>query len=112
MLPEPLRQHVWHAGLRNDRLLLLVESPAWATRVRMDQSRILVAVHSLGLAATSVTAKVAPLPIPSADHATAPRTLSPAAAKSLHAAAAAMSDPDLRALFLELAELSAKPTAS
>lgn len=111
LLPAPLRDHVWHAGLRNDRVLLLVESPAWATRVRMDQTRILAAVRSLGLAATSVTAKVAPLPVPSGDSAT-PRILSPRAAETIRAAATAIADPDLRAVFLELADLAGNPEKS
>ncbi|HET7562654.1 MAG TPA: DciA family protein [Rhodanobacteraceae bacterium] len=110
VLPAPLREHVWHAGLRNDRVLLLVESPAWATRVRMDQACILAAVRSLGLAATSVTAKVIPLPMPQVDSAT-DRTLSPRAAETIRAAATAIADPELRALFLELADQAANPTA-
>src|SRR6185312_2250189 len=36
LLPAPLREHVGFAGVRNDRVLLLVESSAWATRVRME----------------------------------------------------------------------------
>lgn len=110
MLPTPLREHVGFAGLRNDRLLLLVESPAWATRARMDQARILAAVHSLGLAASSVTAKVAPIPAPSGDSVTA-QPMSPRTAQSIRDAASAIADPDLRALFLELAAPAASPTA-
>lgn len=104
-LPSPLREHVGFAGLRNDRLLLLVESPAWATRARMDRARILAAVHSLGFAASSVAAKVAPRLAPSGDSITTP-PLSPGSARAIRAAAAAIADPDLRALFLELAALA------
>ncbi|MBS0381812.1 MAG: DUF721 domain-containing protein [Proteobacteria bacterium] len=110
LLPTPLREHVGFAGLRNDRVLLLVESPAWATRVRMDQAGILAAVHSLGLAASSVTAKVAPFPAPVGSFATPP-SLSPRAAQTIRATAASIADPDLRALFLELAALAENPTA-
>lgn len=110
LLPIPLRGHVGFAGLRNDRVLLLVESSAWATRVRMDQARILAAVHSLGLAASSVTAKVAPIPVSIGDSTATPK-LSPRAAKAIRAGAASMADPDLRALFLELAALAENPSA-
>ena len=110
LLPTPLREHVGFAGLRNDRLLLLVESPAWATRARMDQTRILAAVHSLGLAASSVTARIAPLPAPAGDSVTA-RLLSPRTAQAIRDAASAIADPDLRTLFLELAALAESPTA-
>jgi hypothetical protein len=110
LLPAPLREHVGFAGVRNDRILLLVESSAWATRVRMEQSRILAAVHSLGLAASSVTAKVMPLPAP-VDGSAAPPSLTPRAAQTIRAAASAIADPDLRALFLELAAVAEKPPA-
>lgn len=111
LLPVPLRNHVRHAAVRNDRILLLVESPAWATRVRMDQSRILAAVHhELGLAATAVAAKVVPPPAPRTDSATS-RTPSPRTAQSIRAAALAIADPDLRALFMELAALEENPAA-
>jgi hypothetical protein len=109
-LPTPLREHVGFAGPRNDRLLLLVESPVWATRARMDQARILAAVHSLGFAASSVAAKVAPPMAPSGDSLTT-RPPSPGSARAIRAAASAIADPDLRALFLELAALAESPTA-
>lgn len=96
--------------MRNDRVLLLVESSAWATRVRMEQSRILAAVHSLGLAASSVTAKVMPLRA-SADGLAATPSLTPRAVQSIRAAATAIADPDLRALFLELAATAENPSA-
>ena len=96
--------------MRNDRVLLLVESSAWATRVRMEQSRILAAVHSLGLAASSVTAKVMPLRA-SIDGSAAPPPLTPRAAQTIRAAASAIIDPDLRALFLDLAALAEGPPA-
>ncbi|HET7223341.1 MAG TPA: DciA family protein [Rhodanobacteraceae bacterium] len=110
LLPSPLREHVGFAGLRNDRVLLLVESSAWATRARMEQSRILAAVHSLGLAASSVTAKVMPLRAP-ADGSTATPSLTPRAAQSIRTAASAIADPDLRVLFLELAAIAESPPA-
>ncbi|MGH8112311.1 MAG: DciA family protein [Rhodanobacteraceae bacterium] len=110
LLPVPLRDHVRHAGLRNDRVLLLVESSAWATRARMDQTRILAAVQSLGLAATSVTAKVVPVDVPDSDGTVVPRPPRDAA-QHIRAAALAISDPDLHALFMELAALAENPPA-
>ncbi|HEY9112276.1 MAG TPA: DciA family protein [Rhodanobacteraceae bacterium] len=110
LLPTPLREHVGFAGLRNDRVLLLVESSAWATRARMEQSRILAAVHSLGLAASSVTAKVMSLRAPVGGSADTP-SLTPRTAQSIRAAASAIADPDLRALFLELAAVAESPSA-
>ncbi|MGH8144940.1 MAG: DciA family protein [Rhodanobacteraceae bacterium] len=110
LLPTPLREHVGFAGLRHDRLLLLVESPAWATRARVEQACILAAVRSLGLAATSVMTKVVPLTAPSGNSATA-RQLSPRAAATIRAAASTIADPELRAAFEELANHAANSTA-
>jgi hypothetical protein len=109
-LPAPLREHVGFAGLRNDRVLLLVDSPVWATRARMEQTRILAAVHSLGLAASSVTAKVMPFAA-SVDSSAATPSLTPQAARNIRTAATAITDPDLRARFLELAALAESPSA-
>lgn len=109
LLPAPLRDHVNHVGLRNDRVLLLVESPVWATRVRMEHSRILAAVHGLGLAASSVAAKVVP-PSMQDQAATTARPPSPGTAQRIRAAAKVISDPDLHAQFLELAALADQST--
>lgn len=102
-LPSPLRAHVSYAGLRHDQVLLLVESPAWATRVRTDQARILASVHSVGLAASSVAAKVVPRAV-ALTAATRPLPAPPHTARGIRAAAAAIADPDLRDLFLALAD--------
>lgn len=111
LLPMPLRDHVCHAGVRGDHVLLLVESSAWATRARMDSSGILAAVRGVGLAAASVTARIAPRPTPSdASPPTGGKPRPPAG--TVRAAAAAIADPDLRSLFLELANLTGKPPAT
>lgn len=108
LLPMPLRDHVCHAGVRGDHVLLLVESSAWATRARMDSSGILAAVRSIGLAAASVTARIAPGPTPTdALRPTGGKPRPPAG--TVRAAAAAIADPDLRTLFLELASLTGNP---
>lgn len=103
VLPPPLRTHVRYAALRQDQVLLLVASSAWATRVRADQARILANVRSLGLAAHSVAAKVVP-PAVAFDATTCLSPAPPHAARGIRAAAAAVSDPELRALFLALAD--------
>lgn len=108
LLPAPLRDHVQYAALRNDRILLLVESPIWATRVRMDQRHILDAARGLGLAATSVTTKVVPIQAPRTQP-DAIRPPSPHTAQHLRAAAENMADPELRAMFVALADLAENP---
>lgn len=104
-LPSPLREQVRFANLRNDRLVFLASSPGWASRLRLMQTQILAAAHAIGTCASSVTVKVVPQPVV----AMAPdrsKPLSPAAAAHLRAAATSFTDPELRALFLELASLA------
>lgn len=104
-LPSPLREQVRFANLRNDRLVFLASSPAWATRLRLMQTQILASASAIGTHASSVTVKVAPQP-PVATQPDRSKPLSPAAAAHLRAAAASLTDPELRALYLELASLA------
>lgn len=104
-LPSPLREQVRFADLRNDRLVFLASSPAWASRLRLMQTQILATARAIGTCASSVTVKVAPQP----PVATAPdrsKPLSLTAAAHLRAAAASFTDPEMRVLFLELASLA------
>ncbi|KRE88782.1 hypothetical protein ASG87_09445 [Frateuria sp. Soil773] len=104
-LPSPLREQVRFAHLRNDRLVFLASSPAWASRLRLMQTQILATARAIGTSASSVTVKVAPQP-PAATLPDRSKPLSPAAAVHLKAAATSITDPELRALFLELASIA------
>jgi hypothetical protein len=101
-LPSPMRDHVRFADLREGRLVFLAPSSAWASRVRLYQTQILEAARAMGTRAYSVGVKVAPLPpvevVPDRH-----RPLSAGAARHLRSAAASLSDPTLRDLFLYLA---------
>jgi hypothetical protein len=104
-LPSPLREQVRFANLRGDRLVFLASSPAWASRLRLQQKQILVAARAIGANASSVTVKVAPLPPPDPQPEQS-KPLSTAAALHLKAAAGSIHDPELRAMFLELASVA------
>jgi hypothetical protein len=104
-LPSPLREQVRFADLRNDRLVFLASSPAWASRLRLMQTQILATARAIGTRASSVTVKVAPQP-PAAIEPDRSKPLSPAAAAHLRAAAASFTDPEMRVLFLELASIA------
>ena len=109
-LPSPLREQVRFANLRDSRLVFLATTPAWASRLRFSQTQILSTAHALGVHATMVTVKVAPLPsVPVEPDRTKP--LSAAAGRHLKAAAASLSDPELRNLFLELASVAESPAS-
>jgi hypothetical protein len=101
-LPTPLRDQVRFADLREGRLVFLAPSPAWASRLRLHQAQILETARANGTKANSVAVKVAPLP-PGPPEPAPRKPLSPVAVAHLKAAAATMSDPGLRSLFLELA---------
>ncbi|MBB3227668.1 hypothetical protein FHW69_002291 [Luteibacter sp. Sphag1AF] len=107
-LPSPLRDQVRFADLRDGRLVFLAPSSAWAARLRMYQAQILSAARAFGAPAGSLAVKVAPLPpeeiIPDRH-----KALSATAARHLAAAAASLSDPVLKSLFLELASHAEKP---
>jgi Uncharacterized protein conserved in bacteria len=104
-LPSPLREQVRFADLRHDRLVFLASSPAWASRLRLMQTQILATARAIGTCASSVTVKVAPQP-PANIVPDRSKPLSPAAASHLRAAAASLTDPELRVLFLELASFA------
>src|SRR5215469_14374542 len=63
-LPSPLREQVRFANWRDDRLVFLASSPAWASRLHLQQAQILAAARAIGANASSVIVKVAPLPPP------------------------------------------------
>lgn len=104
-LPPPLRDQVRFANLRDDRLVFLASSPAWASRLRMQQAQILAAARAIGTQAGSVIVKVAPLPPPDPQPEQS-KPLSVAAAAHLKAAANSIHDPELRAMFLDLASIA------
>lgn len=104
-LPSPLREQVRFANFRDDRLVFLASSPAWASRLRLQQAQILAAARAIGANASSVTVKVAPLPPPDPQPEQS-KPLSTAAALHLKAAAGSIHDPELRAMFLELASVA------
>ncbi|MDE2247379.1 MAG: DUF721 domain-containing protein [Pseudomonadota bacterium] len=104
-LPSPLREQVRFANLRNDRLVFLASSPGWASRLRLMQTQILATARAIGTSASSVTVKVSPQP-PAAVAPDRSKPLSPAAAAHLRAAAASFTDPEWRAMLLQLASLA------
>jgi hypothetical protein len=104
-LPSPLREQVRFANLRNNRLVFLASSPAWASRLRLMQAQILASASAVGACASSVTVKVVPQP-PAVAVPDQSKPLSPAAAAHLRAAAASSTDPEWRDLFLQLASFA------
>ncbi|MDW8478972.1 MAG: DciA family protein [Xanthomonadales bacterium] len=105
-LPAPLSDHVLLADVRDDGcLVFLADHPVWAARLRAEQGSLLSAARAAGTAAERMTVKVAPLPaVPRG--ATSGIPLSAAARAHLREAARSLEDPELRAIFLRLADLA------
>lgn len=110
-LPPPLNERLRYAGLRGSRATLLAPSPAWASRARMAQPKILAALRALGVQAETILVKVVAAP-PQPAEPIASLPLSAASARHLRAAAKAIADPELQALFLELASFAEKDSCS
>lgn len=111
-LPPPLNERLRFGGIRRGRAVLLVPSSAWAARVRVAAPRILAALHAIGVQADSIVVKVVVSTPPMADVPVASLPLSTASAQHLRAAAKAVADPELRALFLELASFAEGDSSS
>lgn len=110
-LPAPLNQQLRFAAVRGSRAVLLAPSPAWAARARVAQTRILALLRTLGVQADSIVVKVMTAP-PVKTEVTAPVPVSAATARHLRAAAMNMQDPELQALFLELASFAEGDSSS
>jgi hypothetical protein len=105
-LPEPLRRHVRMADLGPKRLVFLADSSAWASKLRFHQTALLTLARQVsGLPANQFAVKVAPLPpVPQEQIRRSP--LSKAAAEHLKAAARSVADPELKAVYLQMASLA------
>ncbi|NII09911.1 DciA family protein [Oleiagrimonas sp. C23AA] len=105
VLAPSIREQVRLADVRHGRIVFLVPSPAWASRIRVAQADILQAARAMGTNANLVTVKVgSPPPPPSEPPPRMP--LSKGAADHLRSAAPSISDPELRSLFLSLASFA------
>lgn len=104
-LPDLLGPQAMLADVRDGRAVFLAPSPAWATRLRIEQQQLRDLLLTLGEQAETIVVKVAmaprvtPAPKPL-------KPLSPTTAAHLRTVAASVSDPELRARFLALASLA------
>lgn len=105
-LPPALRLQCCLADARQGRVIFLANSSTWAAKLRLHQTPILAeAQKALGQPFKAFTVKVAPLPSVPPEPARR-KPLSHTAAAHLSKAAVTLADPELRALFLQLASLA------
>ena len=105
-LPPSLRPNCCLADARAGRVVFLANSSTWAAKLRLHQTAILAEAHkALGQPFKSFAVKVAPLPsVP--PETTRRKPLSHITAKHLTQAALTLADPELRAMYLQLASLA------
>ncbi len=101
-LPAPLDQHCQLANVRGDALVIHVDAPAWAARLRYQGPQLIQRMKALpglsGLRRVRIRVRPQP-PAPQP----APRRLSGKGAENLRKAAQAMPPGPLREAFLRLA---------
>lgn len=106
LLPAAVARETRLADIRDGRLVFLASSPTWASRIRLHQAALLAEARAaLGGGVERFTVKVAPLPTVPPEP-TKPKPLSPATARHLQTTAKTLSDPELRALYLQLASIA------
>jgi hypothetical protein len=109
-LPPALAGHLRLANVEGGTMVVVVESPAWKARLRMDTALLLAAATAAGIDARALTLKVVPPTAPLPERAGAP--LSAKARAMLEAAAQSVADPDLKAQLLRLAASGRAPAVS
>jgi len=110
-LPEALRRQCCLASVQSGRIVFLASSSAWAAKLRPYQNALIAQARVIsGLPVEKFAVKVAPLP-PRPRGQTRRKPLSPAAAEHLKTAARSLADPELRAVFLNLASLAEKSSS-
>ena len=104
-LPPALAAHVRLGNVRDGRLVFLVSSPIWKAKLRLHADVLRDAAAAAGLTASGMTVKVATMqPVPAGTTSHTP--LSTTARETLRAAAATVSDPELRDQLLRMASLA------
>lgn len=105
-LAEPLRGHCCLADVRAGRIVFLASSSVWAAKLRSYQNAIMAEARVIsGLKIEKFAVKVAPLPLVPPRQ-TKIKPLSRTAADHLKTAARSLSDPELQAVYLQLASLA------
>lgn len=104
-LPDPLREHVWVAGVDDHCLHLITDSPMWATQLRYQQRELLKHIqYNPALKLSKISITVSPMAAPPHPQRKAQRlTLTPATRAAIRAAAATISDEETRAIFERIA---------
>ncbi|MDZ4263878.1 MAG: DciA family protein [Pseudomonadota bacterium] len=102
LLPLPLSLHCTAAGVSQQTLTLLVESSAWATRLRLQAPSIIRGLQSFNI--KTLTVKIQPVQKAAAATSRSRPKMSPDTANLLNDLAETTSDPKLKSALLRLAQ--------
>jgi len=112
-LNPSLAPHCQVARLTPAQLTVVVDSPAWSTRLRFQSTtllRQLARKHSVFQDVSSIEIKIYPARLQRRAPPSIPRHISPAAASVITDMANSIDNPDLKQALLRLASRSNKPT--
>jgi len=93
-LPPALSPHCRLGNVTGGKLVFIVDSPMWRTRLRLAAPELIKLARSIGVAATEVVAKVSTTPMQSMQT-TGPavKTMSAASRQALQAALESLQEP-------------------
>ncbi len=106
VLPSPMAEHCVGAIPKNGHLILLVDSPAWASRLRYLSPKLSKQLRQKGLAVRYIQVKVSLINSRNMHRVRRRQInpLSPANAKLLSSVAACLDDDELRMALLRLSK--------
>ncbi|VAW70330.1 hypothetical protein MNBD_GAMMA10-1119 [hydrothermal vent metagenome] len=109
-LPHDCHNHVEVAGIRDNQLIILTDSPVWRTRLRMMSQSMLEALHQhTGIKLNRVKLKLLPQQRIVAEPPPLQRTLSQHSSDIITQTANCITDPDLQQALLKLAQKTKRP---
>ena len=114
-LNPSLAPHCHVARLTPPQLTIVVDSPAWSTRLRFQSPallRQLTRKHQIFQGVTHIEIKIYPARLQRRAPPSAPRHISPDAATVITDMAGSIDDPGLKQALLRLASRSNKPTSN
>ena len=109
-LPLDCHSHIEVAGIKDNQLIILTDSPVWQTRLRMlSQSMLEALLSHTGIQLSSVKLKLTPPKRSIPEVKPASRILSQASAVVIEQTASSISDPELRKAMQRLSLKARKP---
>ena len=104
-LPKDCHEHMEIAGIRDNQLIILTDSPVWQTRLRLFSHTILEALHQHeGIKLNRVKLRLAPKKRVIAEKPTVPRYLNKQSAELITQTANSVADLDLQKALLHLSQ--------